>query len=122
MLDGTAKKDSQVIDFIIKLNDELDYTCGEFIGEVRKGLVKALSNAELEVTFHFDHIFGNGEIAADETTNTEVLGFSPLAALAEGITLKVDQENLKTQLSTRDYQTLEKAIAGLGHVGEGHCR
>jgi hypothetical protein len=29
---------------------------------------------------------------------------------------------LEQQLPSDQYQTLQQAIAGLGHVGEGHCR
>ncbi len=121
VLSGKAKKDEQNISFLIKLNPNLDYTCGEFVGEERKGLVQKGQQAEVETTFHFDHIFGDAEMPANEEINQGAIGFQPLAALAKQGKLDVDETILKSQLSQQDYQTLEKALASLGHVGEGHC-
>ena len=121
VLVGKAKKESQAVDFLIKLNPELNYTCGEFVGDERKGIVQSEQQAEVETTFHFDHIFGDAEAETDEEINQGAIGFEPLAALAENGELNVDQTTLKSQLSEQDYQTLEKALIGLGHVGEGHC-
>ncbi|MGB5968583.1 MAG: DUF4382 domain-containing protein, partial [Spirulinaceae cyanobacterium] len=121
VLAGQAKKENQTVDFQIKLNPQANYTCGEFVGEDRKGIVQSEQQAEVETTFHFDHIFGDAEAEADEEINQGAIGFEPLAALAENGKLNVDQTTLKSQLSDQDYQTLEKALIGLGHVGEGHC-
>ena len=121
VLSGKAQKDGQTINFLIKLNPELKYTCGEFVGEERKGIVASEQQAEVETTFHFDHIFGDASAPADEEINQGAIGFQPLATLAEEGKLNVDEATLKSQLSEQDYQTLEKALTGLGHVGEGHC-
>ncbi len=121
VLVGQAKKESQTVNFLIKLNPQPNYTCGEFVGDERKGIVQSEQQAEVETTFHFDHIFGDAELPADDEMNQEAIGFDPLAALAENGQLNVDETNLKSQLSNQDYQTLEKALVGLGHVGEGHC-
>ena len=120
VLDGTAEKDGQTIDFIINMNQPLAYTCGEFVGDERKGIVEGTDPAELETTFHFDHIFGDAD--ADEAFNQDALGFDPLATLAQSGTLEVDQATLEEQLAPEEYEKLQTAIAGLGHVGEGHCR
>lgn len=122
MIDGVAQKDGRTIDFMINVDKQLAYTCGEYVGEERKGFLNGGESGELETTFHFDHIFGDGEAPADDPINTGALGFEPLAALATGDTLEVDLATLESELSSEDYQTLEKAIAGLGHVGEGHCQ
>ena len=121
VLDGRAEKDGKTIDFILELNPKLKYICGEYIGEERKGILKANGEAEVEITFHFDHIFGDANMAAQESINTDSLGFQPLADIGANGTLKVDMLTLKQKLSESDYQTLSSAIEGLGHVGEGHC-
>ncbi|MGF1496694.1 MAG: DUF4382 domain-containing protein [Elainellaceae cyanobacterium] len=118
---GTAEKDGQVINFNIMLDPEYAYTCGEFVGDERKGILAADDTAEVEATFHFDHIFGDGDAPPDDDINTGALGFDPLAALAEGDQLEVDMATLEEQLSPEDYSTLEKTVSGLAHVGEGHC-
>lgn len=121
VLQGTATKDGETIDFELGFDTPLKYTCGEFIGDERKGIVQDGETAEVETTFHFDHIFGDSETPADDPLNQDALGFQPLADLAEGSTLNIDQDALATELSSENYQKLTEAIAGLGHVGEGHC-
>jgi hypothetical protein len=118
---GTATQGDRTIDFNIQIDRELAYTCGEFVGDTRKGIVQADSPAEVETTFHFDHIFGDGEAAADDEINTGAIGFDPLAALATDGELTVDSATLESELDAETYETLETAIASLGHVGEGHC-
>lgn len=121
MLVGTAQKDGRTVNFTLQMDQEMVYTCGDFVGDERKGILKAGDRADLEATFHFDHIFGDGEAAPDDAINTGALGFEPLAALADGDELVVDQTTLQESLSPEDYATLEETVAGLGHVGEGHC-
>ncbi|MEL6321457.1 MAG: DUF4382 domain-containing protein, partial [Cyanobacteria bacterium J06626_14] len=72
-------------------------------------------------TFHFDHIFGDGDAPAEDPINTGALGFEPLAALASDGQLDVNTAMLEQQLSAEAYSVLEETVAGLGHVGEGHC-
>ncbi len=121
MLQGTATKAGQTVDFVVKLDQPLAFSCGEFVGEQRKGFVQAGSTADLEATFHFDHLFGDGSAPATEALNQDALGFQPLAALAENGKLKVDQAILKQKLSSEEYQKLIGILPSLGHVGEGHC-
>jgi hypothetical protein len=122
MLDGTAQKDGRTIDFVMSFDKPLSYTCGQFVGDQRKGVLMDTDEAELEATFHFDHIFGDGDAPADDAINTGAVGFDPFANLATGDTLEANSEELEAQLDQETYTTLQKAIAGLGHVGEGHCR
>mgnify|MGYP006444210223 CR=1 FL=1 len=122
VLQGTAKKDGETVNFTLNLDQPLAYKCGEYVGDVRKGFLQADSQTELEATFHFDHIFGDAEAAMDDAINTGAVGFGPMAELANNGTLNVDLATLKQELSAEEYQTLEKAIVGLGHVGEGHCQ
>ncbi len=121
LLIGTAQKDDETVNFNIKLDPEYTYTCGEFVGDERKGVLEAGGTADVEATFHFDHIFGDGDAPVDDPINTGALGFEPLAALAAGGELDVDMTMLEEQLSPEDYSLLEETVAGLGHVGEGHC-
>jgi hypothetical protein len=121
MLQGTATKDGQEIDFTLQLDKSLRFICGDFVGDERKGILAAGETADLEATFHFDHLFGDGEAAPDDDINTGALGFDPLAALAEDGTLTVDSADLEQSLSAEDYETLLSILPSLGHVGEGHC-
>ena len=120
-LQGTAQKDGKTINFTLNLDRPLAYKCGEYVGDVRKGFLEPDSKTQLESTFHFDHIFGDGEAPMDDPINTGAVGFEPMAALAENNTLNADLATLEQELSSEEYETLQKAMVGLGHVGEGHC-
>ena len=122
VLEGRANRDGQTINFNLSLARTLDYACGEYVGDERKGIVSPEAPAEVETTFHFDHLFGDAETSAEETLNLDALGFEPLATLAENGQLQVDMTTLGQKLSPEDYGKLEKAVSSLGHVGEGHCR
>ena len=121
VLQGTATKDDQVINFDISLNRPLHYLCGEYVGDDRKGIIQTGETGELETTFHFDHVFGDSETSPDDALNVDALGFEPLAQLASGDNLTIDDATLSQQLSPEDREKLTKAVIGLGHVGEGHC-
>ena len=121
VLQGTATKDERVINFDISLNRPIQYLCGEYVGDERKGIIQAQETGELETTFHFDHIFGDNQTSPDDALNVDALGFEPLAQLASSDSLTVDDATLTQQLSAEDQEKLTKAVIGLGHVGEGHC-
>ena len=118
---GTAEKDGQSIDFSIKIDKEYEFAGGEYEGNERKGMVQEGGTADLEMTFHIDHIFGYIETPADDILNLLALGFEPLAGIAEGGKLDVDMSDLQSKLSSGDYQILVDILPTLGHVGEGHC-
>jgi len=118
---GKAVKDGETINFTIKIEEEYKYTGAEYIGDERKGIVQEGGTADLEMTFHFDHIFGDAGVPADDELNVGAPGFEPFAALAENGTVDVDLAGLKEKISPEDYQKLEKMLPTLGHVGEGHC-
>ncbi|MEL7035418.1 MAG: DUF4382 domain-containing protein [Cyanobacteria bacterium J06592_8] len=122
VLQGTAQKDNETVPFTLKFDQGLAFTCGEFVGDERKGVLQPGGTAEVEATFHFDHLFGDGEAPAEDEINTEALGFDPLAEAAEGNSLDADLTTLEQQLSSEDYQTLIAILPSLGHVGEGHCK
>lgn len=121
-LQGNATKNGKKINFELGFLLPIKYICGEFIGEERKGIVAKDKLTELEMTFHFDHLFGDSNISVDDALNQEALGFEPLAKLASAGSLKLDWQTLQQKLEPSDLEILTKAIAGLGHVGEGHCK
>jgi len=100
---GTAQKDGQSIDFVINVEEECEYQCGEYVGDERKGIVSDGGTADLEMTFHFDHIFGDADTPADDELNLAAIGFEPFAGGAQG------------------GDVINMAEMHLGHVGEGHC-
>lgn len=102
VLTGTAEKDGETVPFQLYSAEERTYRCGEYIGDERKGLLSEQGAADLELTFHLDHIFGRADKPIDDPMNTQAPGFAPFA------------NNGKKQILT---------LQGLhiGHAGEGHC-
>lgn len=101
VLIGTASKDGQTVDFTLTSADRHDYLCGEYVGDRRKGFLGDGGTADLELTFHLDHIFGRADKAAEDPMNQSALGFD---AFAGGGVQVMDLNGLH-----------------IGHVGEGHC-
>jgi hypothetical protein len=100
---GTAEKDGETIDFTINVEEVCGYDCGEYVGDERKGILEEDGTADLEMTFHFDHIFGDGDLPLDDELNAAAVGFEPFAQGGTGQEVIVMTE------------------MHLGHVGEGHC-
>ena len=122
VLVGTAEKEGITVPFTLRFDREYAYLCGDYLGDERKGILEPGGVTELEATFHFDHIFGDGSLAADDGANRDALGFQPLVDLAVDNVLEVDLSTLVSSLSPEHYTLLSEALAGLAHVGEGHCR
>lgn len=120
-IEGTAVKADETVDFVMKLDPDLAFVCGDFVGDERKGILEPAEQADLEATFHFDHLFGDGEAPPEDDINTGALGFDPLAAIADGNTLDIDMAAMESELAPADYQLLMAILPSLGHVGEGHC-
>ncbi len=118
---GAAVKNGKTVNFTLKNEKEYKYTGGEFIGDQRKGIVQEGGNTDLEMTFHFDHIFGDAGTPADDELNVGAPGFAPFAGLAADGNVEINMAGLKEKLSPEDYQKLETMLTTLGHVGEGHC-
>ncbi|NJN66630.1 MAG: DUF4382 domain-containing protein [Chloroflexaceae bacterium] len=119
VMEGTAEKDATTITFRIALDQEQEQRCGDYVGDERKGFLAAGEVADLEATFHFDHLFGDAETPMEDSLNADALGFGPLAALAEDGTLHIDQATFMIALASEDYAKIEHLH--LAHVGEGHC-
>ncbi|MBT9163669.1 MAG: hypothetical protein DDT24_00589 [Chloroflexi bacterium] len=113
---GRAEKEGQTISFTIRFEEERQYTGGEFIGEERKGILHEGGTADLEMTFHFDHLFGDGELPPEDEMNIGAAGFEMFAALAEDGVVDI----VVADLGTEDYRKLKGIFDHLAHVGEGH--
>ena len=118
---GTAQKDGETVNFDISVVSDFGYTCGEYVGDERKGFVEADNAGDIEMTFHLDHVFGDGDSPQDDPLNVGALGFQPLADLAQNGSLVIDSAELVTQLSSEDSAAFQDTLGTLGHVGEGHC-
>jgi hypothetical protein len=119
VLQGTAEKEGESVPFTIHIGHERMLQCGDYVGDERKGILEADGTAALEATFHFDHLFGDGEAAPDDDINTGSLGFDPFFALAEGGTVDVTMADLEENLPPEELEKLEQLH--MEHVGEGHC-
>lgn len=118
---GSATRDGETVNFVLKLSSEVTYSCGDFVGDVRKGILAANDTSDVQATFHLDHLFG--EEGKEESFNQIALGFDPLAELATDGRVDVSTEELAELLSAEDYALLtETVFPELGHAGEGHCR
>ena len=122
VLVGTAARDGETLPFEIAMNPSLKFVCGDFVGDERKGVLKAGEVADVEATFHFDHLFGDVDLPADDVLNRGALGFDPFAALAQDGSVAVTPDMLENQLTDVEKNQLAYIYESLGHVGEGHCR
>lgn len=118
---GTAEKDGDTVDFTILIDKEYVYSCGEYVGDERKGFVPDGGTADVEMTFHFDHVFGDAEAAPDDHINVGATGFDSFAALAVDGILDIDMAGIEAGFSIENLQVLLDTLPTLGHVGEGHC-
>lgn len=121
MIKGMAEKDGQTVDFTIKDEQEYLYTGGDYVGDERKGVLQEGGTANVEMTFHFDHIFGDAETPLEDELNTGAPGFKPFASIAKNGRVDVDMATLESMITQEDYQKLQAMLPTLGHVGEGHC-
>ncbi len=100
---GVAEKEGRTTPFRIASDLEYGYQCGEFVGDERKGFLDHGGTADLEITFHFDHIFGRADRPLDGGMNRQAPGFEPLAG------------------GTEEPVIFDASGLHLGHAGEGHC-
>lgn len=119
ILKGTARKEERSIPFVIKLDEELTFDGKEgYVGDSVKGLLKKGEAAEVEMTFHFDHIFGDAAAPGEDHVNAGSPGFALFARYEENGAIDVDQGRLKDDPG---YAKLISSFDSLGHLGEGHC-
>lgn len=123
ILAGTADRDGESIDFEFEIMASVRFTCGDYVGDARKGFLDAGGEADLEMTFHLDHLFGDASKPEDDLLNQISLGFDPIASLAVDGVAQVTSDDIGAALGPEGFFAfLENVVAELGHVGEGHCR
>ncbi len=119
VLIGTATRNTDTVPFTIRLSEELDFDGKEgYVGRDVKGVLPPDDSTTVEMTFHFDHIFGDSEAPADDHINTGSVGFEFFHRFVENGRVDIQQEKLKDE---PEYEKLLSAITTLGHLGEGHC-
>lgn len=121
ILSGTAKKESESIPFEIKLNEEVKWYCKDgYAGDVLKGFVEKGKSSEVEMTFHFDHIFGDINQKADDPLNMGAVGMKYFLQLAENKKLSITQQDLQEKTNKEQYNKFINSLRGIGHSGEQH--
>jgi len=119
VLKGTASKDGDSLPFLIQLDEEMLFTGDEgYVGDEIKGVVAPDSTGEVEITFHFDHIFGDAGADSTDHINTGSVGFDYFKPYIQKNNGVVSQAEL---ISTQDYKKFVQSLRSLGHLGEGHC-
>ncbi len=123
VLAGTAVKDGRTVDFTIAFDEIMKFaSCGPMDASLAAdGEIRA------EMTFHFDHIFGDFEEGPADPADTHAInyvaiGFQPFADLAENGVLEIRQPDMISEGMPEDiYTQLMGAVKTLGHTGESHC-
>jgi len=141
---GQAEKDDATVNFTLKFTEEMTfYNCGPLIdldeNGTDDGVLAADGTAATQMTFHFDHIFGDyGDTGDDpEPTDPEEInfwgiGFGPFAKLIPGAMTGdtpsagsfagvVTQADMAAGLDNAVFFQLMATLKTLGHIGEGHC-
>jgi hypothetical protein len=116
---GSAEREGRRVPFTIRLDEEMLFDGRDgYVGEELKGLLQPGSSTQVEMTFHFDHLFGDMRAEKDDHINQASVGFEFFYAFAKGGVVDVSQAQLK---GAEGYRTLVQALWTLGHLGEGHC-
>ncbi|MBF0235943.1 MAG: hypothetical protein HQK65_23355 [Desulfamplus sp.] len=118
---GNASKSGNIIDFKIAFDEEVYYQTTE--ANEAEGIVAPGGEGTAEMTFHFDHIFGDLTTPLDEGVNPDALGFQPFADLDTNTDGKIEV-NLNTcysSMSATHVNSLLKDYYTLGHSGESHA-
>lgn len=121
-IDAQAEKDDQSYNIFLGFENSYFYTAGEYVGDERKGFVTSEEAGDLEMTFHFDHIFGDMNQSAETDLNIMAVGFEPFAQLMQEGTVDENLASLSEVFPEDTYNKLLEALSTLGHTGEGHCR
>ncbi|MEM9771374.1 MAG: hypothetical protein AAF889_07205 [Cyanobacteria bacterium P01_D01_bin.73] len=121
-LQGKATKGDRTIEFDLEFPGAFEVACGDYVGDERKGIVTSESAGEVELTLHLDHLFGDGNSAADAEVNAKALGFGPFAEdAAEEDKVAMNPASFTGWGTPEVRQLLDKGLSSMPHVGEGHC-
>ncbi len=120
-IDAQAEKEDQSYNVLLGLEERYIYSAGEYVGDERKGFVTAEEAGDLEMTFHFDHIFGDFDQPADCELNMMAIGFEPFAELMQEGTVDENLTTLSASFPEETFNKLLDVLKTLGHTGEGHC-
>ncbi len=116
---GSASKEGRIIPFEIKLDEEMCFDGKEgYVGEELKGLLLPRGKTRVEMTFHFDHVFGDMESSPEDHVNRDSVGFGFFCKYINNGKLAVSQKEISKD---QNYPMLIKSIWSTGHLGEGHC-
>lgn len=121
LLEGTAAKEGETLPFRIGIEASWLYEAGDYVGEERRGMLRSGSEADLEMTFHMDHLFGDADLPAEDALNQGAPGFSLFQWLADTSQV-TDLAVMEEMLSPEEYEHVFGLLGNLGHVGEGHAR
>lgn len=121
ILQGIATKSDKSVPFYIAFDHQWQFIGGEYIGDIRKGIVKKGEQGEIEMTFHFDHLFGDGTLPVDDDLNIGALGFEPFYSAVDNDEVYIEAQDITKVLSKEEMKLLTNIFSTLGHVGEGHC-
>ena len=124
IMQGTASKGEDSIDFTIQLTEEMTFSsCHQEVDDEYAGVVDEGGLGTVESTFHSDHVFGDEETLGEEDSVNEIaLGFQAIYDLMTDLGVNsVTQQDLADGLGGEDYLTFMEAVKTLGHSGEGHC-
>lgn len=119
---GTASRDERTVTFTLRFGASLSFeACGPHHDD--PGVVAQGGEGQAELTFHFDHVFGDadeGPADPDDpgAVNAVAIGFGPFLALADGDVIDAGPEDLA---ALPEHAALMAALATVGHSGEGHC-
>lgn len=121
VLSGRATKEGETpVDFAVALAPAMTVTCGGYVGEEMKGVLDT-GRAEVELTFHLDHLFGDGTRPPEDHVNAGALGFGWIAAAARDGKARVGPVEAAEALGEEGEARLERILRSLPHTGEGHC-
>jgi hypothetical protein len=116
---GRAVKDGTTLPFTIRLDEEMVFDGREgYVGDELKGLLAPGGVSEVEMTFHFDHIFGDQAASEDDHVNANSVGFAFFLPFVANGRVDVSQAEITREPA---YERLVRAVWNLGHLGEGHC-
>lgn len=116
---GHATRAGERVPFKILLDAQIEFDGPDgYVGDRVKGIVKKDQIERVEMTFHFDHIFGDQSASLKNHVNTGAVGFDFFHQFKKAGEVDVRQQDL---VGSKGYEDLLRSLDYLGHLGEGHC-